>query len=282
MKKTFFLLSAALGISMSITSCKQEDYEKTANDLQYKILTDNKQPKAQPGQVIKYNLYWRTAKDSLFLSTAEKKMPYFSKVDKPKTKGDPIEILGMLGVGDSASCLVPADLIFRGSPPPFIHHGDFMKLDFKVLDVISEDEYNKMMNANAATQASNEDAAMQAYMTAHNLKGIKTESGLYVVIEDPGTGKQPKTGSMVKVLYTGTLLNGAKFDASADHGNQPYEFPIGGQVIAGWNEGIPYFKAGGKGKLIIPSKLGYGEQGNGERIPPNSPLAFDIQLVDVQ
>ena len=105
---------------------------------------------------------------------------------------------------------------------------------------------------------------------------------MYVVIEDPGTGKQPHKGDVVRVGYTGTLLNGSKFDSSHDPGREPYEFPIGGQVIAGWNEGIPYFKAGGKGKLIIPSKLGYGEQGNGERIPPNSPLAFDIQLVEVK
>jgi hypothetical protein len=60
---------------MFIFSCKQEQYKKTANGLQYDIIVDSKKPKAQEGQVIKYHVYWRNSKDSLFLSTEAQNMP---------------------------------------------------------------------------------------------------------------------------------------------------------------------------------------------------------------
>jgi FKBP-type peptidyl-prolyl cis-trans isomerase len=272
-----FLISAC-----AIASCKQEEYKKSPNDLQYKIIVDNKDGEAQPGQVMKYNVYWRTDKDSLFLSTKDQNTPIYSKVDKPKFKGDPLEILTMIGKGDSASCYLPADLVFRGSPPPFLHHGDFMKLDFKVLDVMSEEEYNTLMNAKAADQQSSEQKDIESYLSSNNLKGEKTPSGLYVIVEDLGTGKQPMPGNTVKVNYSGMLLNGTKFDSSLDPGREPFEFKIGaGQVIKGWDEGIPHFKEGGKGKLVVPSGLAYGERGAGEKIPPNAPLVFEIQLLEV-
>lgn len=271
------------GITLFFLGCKQEDYEKSPNGLQYRIITDQKKPKAKQGEVIEYNIYWRTTKDSVFLNTKDKKIPLTSRVDKPKFQGDPLELLGMLGEGDSASCLVPADMIFRGSPPSFLHHGDMMKLDFKVVRVMSEEDYNKMMAERTKEQLQGESKAIEAYMTKNNLKGEQTPGGMYVVIEEPGTGKQPQKGNTVKVNYSGTLLDGTPFDSSLNPGREPFEFQLGiGQVIRGWDEGIPYFREGGKGKLIIPSAMGYGEQGSGGKIPPNSPLVFDIQLLEVK
>ena len=82
--------------------------------------------------------------------------------------------------------------------------------------------------------------------------------------------------------YTGTLENGKKFDSSMDR-KQPFKFTIGvGQVIQGWDEGVMTMKVGGKRKLIIPSKLGYGAAGAGGVIPPNATLLFDVELLDVQ
>ena len=101
------------------------------------------------------------------------------------------------------------------------------------------------------------------------------------MIEKQGDGPAPKTGDMVSVHYTGTLLNGTKFDSSVDRG-QPISLPIGvGQVIKGWDEGIMMLKQGGKAKLIIPPHLGYGSQGAGGVIPPNSWLVFDVELIKV-
>lgn len=108
-----------------------------------------------------------------------------------------------------------------------------------------------------------------------------TASGLEYEDVVVGTGASPSPGKTVKVHYTGTLTNGTKFDSSVDRG-QPYEFSIGqGQVIKGWDEGLMTMKVGGKRKLRIPPKLGYGSQDKGT-IPPNSVLLFDVELLDVK
>jgi FKBP-type peptidyl-prolyl cis-trans isomerase len=83
------------------------------------------------------------------------------------------------------------------------------------------------------------------------------------------------------VHYTGTLLNGTKFDSSRDR-NQPFEFTLGqGQVIKGWDEGIALMNVGGKATLVIPSNIAYGQQAQGA-IPAYSTLVFDVELLDVK
>jgi FKBP-type peptidyl-prolyl cis-trans isomerase len=108
-----------------------------------------------------------------------------------------------------------------------------------------------------------------------------TPSGLMYIIEKEGTGTPPNAGDTVKVHYSGTLLNGTKFDSSYDR-NEPISFPIGvGMVIKGWEEGIMLLKPGTKAKLIIPSNLAYGPQSPSPLIPANSTLVFDVELISV-
>ena len=97
-----------------------------------------------------------------------------------------------------------------------------------------------------------------------------------------GKGAEAKAGDTVRVHYVGTLLNGEKFDASKDHGNDGFTFDLGkGRVIKGWDEGVAGMKAGGKRKLTIPPHLGYGARGAGAKIPPNSTLVFEVELLQV-
>jgi FKBP-type peptidyl-prolyl cis-trans isomerase len=114
---------------------------------------------------------------------------------------------------------------------------------------------------------------------------ITTGSGLKYVDEVVGTGESPSPGKIVSVHYTGWLENGTQFDSSRglDRG-QPLEFSIGvGRVIKGWDEGVMTMKVGGKRKLIIPPDLGYGATGAGRgRIPPNSTLIFEVELLGVR
>lgn len=100
-------------------------------------------------------------------------------------------------------------------------------------------------------------------------------------IEDlvEGDGAVAAAGHKVTVHYTGWLTNGTKFDSSKDR-NQPFEFALGrGQVIRGWDEGVQGMKIGGKRKLTIPAKLGYGARGAGGVIPPNATLVFEVELL---
>jgi peptidylprolyl isomerase len=110
---------------------------------------------------------------------------------------------------------------------------------------------------------------------------VTTSSGLKYVDLVVGKGAAVKTGDHVSVNYLGKLLDGTKFDASADHGGTfDYVQGVTG-LISGWTEGTSTMKVGGKRKLIIPPQLGYGMQGAGDAIPPNATLVFEIELVAI-
>ena len=105
----------------------------------------------------------------------------------------------------------------------------------------------------------------------------KTDSGLYYVINNEGTGSSyPTSNSNVTVAYKGYFLDGTVFDESDADG---ISFNLN-QVIPGWTEGITYFKEGGDGILLIPYNLGYGVYGN-NTIPRVSVLIFDVNLKSI-
>lgn len=128
----------------------------------------------------------------------------------------------------------------------------------------------------AEKQAQKDDEIILNYIEEYNLNATKTSSGLYVVIEAPGTGASCNSFSTVRASYSGYFTDGTVFDYSPAAG---IEFDLQ-SVIPGWTEGIPYFKEGGYGKLLIPSALAYGTKGTGG-IPPNSVLIFDVALLEV-
>jgi hypothetical protein len=95
-----------------------------------------------------------------------------------------------------------------------------------------------------------------------------------------GAGPEAKSGDKVRVHYTGKLRSGAQFDSSV--GKQPFEFTLGeGGVIKGWDLGVVGMKVGGKRKLTIPSRLGYGDTGSPPKIPGKSTLVFDVELLEI-
>jgi FKBP-type peptidyl-prolyl cis-trans isomerase FkpA len=128
----------------------------------------------------------------------------------------------------------------------------------------------------AEKQAKEDDEIILKYIEDYNLTATKTSSGLYVVIEAPGTGAACNSYSTVRASYSGYFTDGTVFDYSPAAG---IEFDLQA-VIPGWTEGIPYFKEGGYGKLLIPSALAYGKNGT-SGIPPNSVLIFDVALLEV-
>jgi FKBP-type peptidyl-prolyl cis-trans isomerase len=136
-------------------------------------------------------------------------------------------------------------------------------------------EQDKMM-------ASKDDniAAGKKFLTENALnKSIyTTKSGLQYKIVKKGNGKKPKATDKVRVHYTGTLIDGTKFDSSIDRG-EPMEFPLNA-VIPGWTEGLQLMDEGSKYILYIPYNLGYGDQPAGI-IPPGSTLIFEVELLKI-
>jgi len=121
------------------------------------------------------------------------------------------------------------------------------------------------------------------------MEGRSNITTLMKTDEVTGTGHEALPGRRVFVHYTGWLYNeskpdkkGSKFDSSRDR-NDPFDFDLGrGQVIRGWDEGVAGMKVGGRRTLTIPPDYGYGAQGAGDDIPPNSTLVFDVELLDVK
>jgi len=198
------------------------------------------------------------------------------------------EGISKMSEGAKATFIVPSKIGFgengRGSlVPPYAT----VVYDVEIVDIMSKADHEKKMadkkkaeDQKKETAKKQETELMKKYMTEKNITAKPTASGLVYVEKIKGTGARATAGKKVKVHYTGTLLDGTKFDSSRDR-NQPFEFTLGqGQVIKGWDEGIALMNVGGKATLIIPSSIAYGDRDMG-KIPPYSTLVFDVELLEV-
>jgi FKBP-type peptidyl-prolyl cis-trans isomerase FkpA len=121
----------------------------------------------------------------------------------------------------------------------------------------------------------------EAFLAANKGKpGVKTTaSGLQYLVVTEGKGAKPAATDTVKVHYTGTLLDGTKFDSSVDRG-QPAQFALNA-VIPGWTEALALMPVGSKYTLWIPSNLAYGDRATPGPIGPNSTLKFEVELIEI-
>ncbi len=133
------------------------------------------------------------------------------------------------------------------------------------------------------TGKSSNDSSFQTPLPSATIEtAMQPEDKLIIQDEKVGTGAEAVAGKKVIVNYTGTLIDGTKFDSSYDR-NEPFSFNLGaGEVIKGWDQGVAGMKVGGKRKLTIPPSLGYGAQGAGAAIPPNATLVFEVELLKVE
>ncbi len=157
---------------------------------------------------------------------------------------------------------------------------DTTKLKFKPAEMEAIfRRFQVVMQKKMAEKAEAAKAKWVKYIDGEKAKdpSIKaTESGLhYKVVSEGKAGEKPTIDDTVTVNYTGKLTDGTEFDASK---GKPFITSLA-NVVPGWTEGIQLMKAGDKIMLYIPSELGYGEQGSGEKIGPNQPLVFEVELI---
>jgi len=153
-------------------------------------------------------------------------------------------------------------------------NGDYDLADLELaMATIKKKETNKVSDA-----TDKEAAFLAENAKKENVK--ETASGLQYIIEREGADVKPGPTDQVEVHYSGKLLDGTEFDSSYKR-NEPIVFGLN-QVIPGWTEGLQLIGKGGKIKLFIPSKLGYGARGAGNVIPPFSTLVFDVELLDIK
>jgi len=173
-----------------------------------------------------------------------------------------VEAFQLMGPGDIGTFILPPSLSGGG-----LQEGEALIYEIEILDVFDNlSTYN--------------DELITSYLTENNITTAqRMDNGLYIVIDNPGNDVQPDLLSTIIIDYQGYLLNDEVFDTTLDSPD-PATFPLA-QLIEGWQIGLQSFGEGGEGMLFIPSNLAFGRNGSGD-IPPNAPIAFDIQLITVQ
>jgi FKBP-type peptidyl-prolyl cis-trans isomerase FkpA/FKBP-type peptidyl-prolyl cis-trans isomerase FklB len=132
----------------------------------------------------------------------------------------------------------------------------------------------------AASEVEKKAGAEYLAKAAAEKGAVKTDSGLVYSTIKEGGGASPKATDTVKVHYHGTLTDGTVFDSSVER-KQPATFPLNG-VIPCWTEGVQKMKVGGKGKLVCPSQIAYGDRGAPPRIKPGATLVFEVELLGIE
>lgn len=285
--KNLKIIIACLLFASFAQAQKVVKYSKSkTTGLSYVMHKSNKGPKLKLDDVVTLNLKYITSKDSIVFDSWKMGKPIQLKIAKASFKGDLMDGLSLLSVGDSASFLINADSLFTktfAAPrPAFIDSSSFLSFTVKIISTTTDAALKAEELKAEKENAMKENEMIAKYIAEKQITPSKSSSGLMYIISEPGTGEQAQAGKTVKVHYTGRLLDGTKFDSSLDR-SDPIEFKLGqGMVIKGWDEGIALLKVGGKALLIIPSNLAYGSRGAGGVIPPFSPLTFEVELVSVQ
>ncbi len=306
MKKSILLFGLA-SFLLFTASCQQ--FKTGEGGLQYKIVKDAGNEKAQVGDLLSISLIIKTDRDSILTNTHEIGLPQIVNI-MPDTlpgmyPGDYNTMFKMLGEGDSAVFKIDLDTLFAntGQPKPefadkyFIFEVAAIKLFQKgdLNDTVFYEQVNAYYDGEIEKLRTAEEKKISDYVSKNKLETEVTASGLQIVYEEKGTGPVPQPTDTVEVNYTGYMTSGKLFDTSvkedAEKGKifnpmrtyEPARFVIGvGQVIPGWDEGLTMVPVGSKFKLIIPSELAYGKQGDMRgQIPPYAPLIFDIELLSI-
>ncbi len=296
MKK--FIYSILLLCAFTVTANAQNDLQKTSQGALYNNFTHNTGDRIKNDDVVTLQIIQKTDKDSLLSSTYALGHPVQVKVQPTQNVTDMMEIFPLLTLGDSILVKIPADSVFKGhenSRPPFFPAGSYFNFYMKIVKVQSLNDAIAERNAELEKIKANESVDANKYITSNKLVMKATPSGLKYVVFKQSTKPKPRAGDTVLVNYTGHLLNGQVFDTSvasvAENAGllqegrtyEPISFVLGsGQVIKGWDEGILLLNTGAKAKFVIPSSLAYGDQGQGDTIPPYSTLVFDVELVAVK
>ncbi len=292
------------------SACNTETFKKGKDGLEYKIITKGSGSKIKYGHYMQLNFasyYNINGKDSLLNDSKTQGAPIIEMLDSVSTPIAYFEILKQLRKGDSVVIRILTDSAFKKNPeqmPPFFKKGHFIITTLKIVDVfknkeqadnaraISMVEMEKRDSLQAIAQKEIDEKKLQDYIKKNNIKTVKAPLGTYVEITQEGTGNNIDTGVVVKINYTGKTLEGTVFDSNTDPAKGHVEPLIvnltntnnpafGNPVIPGMKEGLMLLKKGSKGRLYIPSTLGYGKNGSGADIKPNSILVFDIDVLDV-
>ncbi|MEZ5016249.1 MAG: FKBP-type peptidyl-prolyl cis-trans isomerase [Flavipsychrobacter sp.] len=282
---------SACKVTMMSSKNKTKTFKTTERGLGYMMVKDVKGTQyPQDGDMVEFHIT-TVYEDSIMFDSKKQNngKPVQFKWKEPSFNGDLMEGIKMLTAGDSAVFRVLVDTIIATGQrkQDWMDTGKYVYYSIALKTVKTQEQINMEKGEKAGAQKETDEKLLAEYFAKNKIQPKKTASGLYYVINQEGTGATPTKGQTVAVNYTGRTIDGKAFDSSTDpaFGHvSPLEFPIGqGRVIAGWDEGISLLNKGAKGVLYIPSYLAYGENTpDPNKIPANSILIFDVELVDIK
>lgn len=290
MKVNSKLLVALLPVVMMGVACTNVGFEKTKSGLEYKIFKDGKGAQLKNGDIVKFN--YRISYNDSVINESYNLIPGYDMVDSVGRPHDFSEVLKLLKVGDSLVTIQLYDSLAKANPmgmPPYMKKGGKIKTTLKILGVFaSRDSVMADYQSEMEKFRNKELATIESYLKNNNIKAEKLK-GVFVEVKDKGTGPAAEVGKSVSIRYTGYNFEGKAFDSNIDstkqtqpHPMEPFSFIAGQQgAIQGMLEGITAFNKGGKGRIFIPSSMGYGPQGSPPAIKPNENLIFDVEVLDV-
>ena len=260
----------------------KKNWQQTDSGLHYIIYDDKEGRKAQVGDGLQLHLIYKDGADSILFDSKMLGNAFIIELTEPPFNGSLEEGFAMLGEGDSAAFLVSADSVYKNvfhqALPKLMAAGTKLRIDVRLNKVLTPTEYKTYMRQQEQPLVVDETELIKKYLADNQLSAIPDSSGLYFISFVEGTGKQPQAGNPVEVSYLVRSLNGEVFDSS----DKGYKAVIGDTaMVKGWNYGLLKMKEGGKARFILPSKLAYGEAGNG-KIPERTPLVFDVDLIKVK
>jgi FKBP-type peptidyl-prolyl cis-trans isomerase FkpA len=283
-------------------------YEKSESGLYAKFYTNTAEGiSPKEGDMVSVIMYYKNNKDSILFDSRTVGKDGSPAIEFPlgvsTFEGSFEEALSMMKVGDSASFIISADSVYlktfkQPELPKYVEKGSMLTFEAKLQKITSKaeaDEKRKQAmeerKVKMEMMKNEENNLLADYLAKNKITTKANESGLIYIEKTKGKGPKATKGCTVKVNYTGRLLDGTVFDTSDKKTAQesgtyneqrpyePIEFAVGmGEVIAGWDEGLMMMNAGTKAQFIVPSSIGYGEQGGGP-IAPYSSLVFDVELV---
>lgn len=312
--KQFFYLSAIC--MLALAACTGSF--KKGDGLEYKLINSGSGKTVGYGNYIQIHIkqVYAGTKDTVLSDTRD----YMSRIQVLDSVNTPLayfKVLKQMKKGDSLVIRLLTDTVFKDPKnvmPDFMKKGKYIYIHVKLLNIFETREqadsanraesiaakpriFKKQMEEiekNIGTKKAQIDAdskVIEAYLAKNNIKAQKTSWGTYIAVTTEGSGPVISSTDVAMVNYTGRSLDSGKvFDSNTDpkfkHGDMPQEpMPVIvselGGIIVGWTDALLHLKKGSKATVFIPSTLGYGGSGSGDRIKPNENLMFDMEIVDV-
>jgi FKBP-type peptidyl-prolyl cis-trans isomerase FkpA len=233
--RTFITLGAVIITMMGASCSKYSGFKKSDSGIYYKFYVENKDSlKPVEGSILTMNIVYRMeidGKDSIFFNSADLPRAFEINLAKSEFVGDIYEAFGMLHKGDSATFIINANDFFTKTAkyptlPEGVDSTSMMYFDVKLLSAETMEERQKAEAAKAEKLKNEEAGKIQSYLTANKVTALPTESGIYIINQNPGAGRGIQKGDFVKINLTVSSITGEKIFSTLDN-DRPITFEFG-------------------------------------------------------